>query len=200
MKTEPSTPETERLQPEGLVKIDTDTPLEAFLAVSGVIMLIFFMGIVQQGPAESLHEIFGEPIHVYTRAQAIADGVLIDLTSATDDKGQLLCKQAGFVVPVAITATAWHETVAAGGTWEPDGDGDVLKLSGGQSITGRLWDVLWLLRMACKRASGTDRVHFQVLVDTHGDGRHRATVGLWALIGPGDTVAPVITIMVEGED
>jgi hypothetical protein len=149
----------------------------------------------------SADDFWGEPIHSYSRAQAIADGVLIDLTSATDDAGQPLCKQAGFVVPVAITATAWHETVAAGGAWEPDGDGEKLKLPGGQSLTGRLWDVLWLLRIACKRAApGTDRVHFKVLVDTHGDGRHRATVGLWALIGPGDTVAPVITIMLEGED
>jgi hypothetical protein len=46
---------------------------------------------------------WGEPIHVYTRAQAIADGTLVDLTTATDDKGQRLCEQAGFKVPVAIT-------------------------------------------------------------------------------------------------
>ncbi len=144
-------------------------------------------------------DFWGEPIYSYTRAQAIADGVLIDLTGATDDNGQPLRKQAGFVVPVAITATAWHETIAAGGTWEPEGDGQVLKLSGGQSITGRLWDVLWLLRVACGKAKDSDRLHFQVLIDEHGNGR-RKVVRLWALVGPGDDPRPVLTIMLEGED
>ncbi|HWX20416.1 MAG TPA: hypothetical protein VN578_11000 [Candidatus Binatia bacterium] len=49
---------------------------------------------------------WGEPIYRYTRAQAIADGGLVDLTTATDDQGQPLCKQAGFKVPMAITRTA----------------------------------------------------------------------------------------------
>jgi hypothetical protein len=142
---------------------------------------------------------WGEPISKYTRAQAIVNGVLIDLTTATDDKGQRLCPQAGFKVPVAITRTAWAQTIEAGGSWKPDEDGEVLELKGGQSLTGRLWDVLWMLRAACDRAGGTDRVHFQVLVDIHGDGR-REMVNLWAVCGPGDDARPVITIMLEGED
>src|SRR6266446_5443695 len=143
--------------------------------------------------------LWGEPITSYTRAQAIADGVLVDLTSATDDRGQRLCQQAGFKVPVAITRAAWAQTVEAGGSWKPDGDGEVLELKGGQSLTGRLWDVLWMLRVASGRASNTDRVHFQVLVDVQGDGRHEL-VKLWALCGPGDDAQPVISIMLEGED
>jgi hypothetical protein len=59
--------------------------------------------------------------------------------------------------------------------------------------------VLWMLRIACGQASNADRVHFQVLVDVHGDGRHK-TVKLWALCGVGDDARPVITIMLEGED
>jgi hypothetical protein len=140
-----------------------------------------------------------EPIYAYTRAQAIADGVLVDLTTATDDQSQLLCRQAGFKVPVAITRTAWAKTVEAGGAWKPHGDGEILELKGGQSLTGRIWDLLWLLRVACGQASNADRVHFQVLVDVHGDG-HREAVKLWALCGPGDDARPVITIMLEGED
>jgi len=142
---------------------------------------------------------WGDPIFRYTRAQAIADGVLVDLTSATDDKGQRLCPQAGFKVPVAITRTAWAQTIEAGGSWKPDGEGEVLELKGGQSLTGRLWDVLSMLRVASRQAGSTDRVHFQVLVDVDGDGRHE-TVRLWALCGPGDDAQPVITIMLEGED
>src|SRR5260370_20973357 len=135
---------------------------------------------------------WGEPIFSYSRAQAIADGVLVDLTSATDVQGQRLCQQAGFKVPVAITRTAWAKTIEAGGSWKPDGDGEVLELKGGQSLTGRLWDLLWMLRLASGRASNTDRVHFQVLVDVHGDGR-REMVRLWALFGPGDDAQAVVT-------
>ena len=142
---------------------------------------------------------WGEPIRACTRAQAIADGVLVDLTTATDDRGHRLCHQAGFKVPVAITRTAWAKTVEAGGTWKQHGDDEILLLKGGQSLTGRLWDVLWMLAVAGRQAGQTDRVHFQVLVDVHGDGRHE-TVKLWAHCGPGDDAKPVITIMVEGED
>ena len=85
---------------------------------------------------------WGEEIFRYTRAQAMADGVLVDLTSATDDKGHLLCQQAGFKVPVAITRAAWAKVVEAGGTWKPHGDGETLELKGSQSLTGRLWDVM----------------------------------------------------------
>src|SRR5207244_7422017 len=114
------------------------------------------------------NHLWGEPIYAYTRAQAIADGVLVDLTTALDNQGRPLCQQAGFKVPVAITRNAWAKTVEAGGAWKPTGDGEVLELKGGQSLTGRLWDVLWRLRQACRRAANTDRVHFQVLVDEIG--------------------------------
>ena len=57
-------------------------------------------------------DLWGEPIHVYTRAQAIADGILVDLTTATDDQGQLLCPQAGFKVrspsPAQLGLKPWR--------------------------------------------------------------------------------------------
>jgi hypothetical protein len=144
-------------------------------------------------------DFLGEPVYAYTRAQAIADGVIIDLTTAADDKGQLLCHQAGFKVPVAITPTAWLKTIEAGGIWKQDEDGEVLEFKGGQSLTGRLWDVLWMLRVASGKAAKSERIHFQVLVDVNGDGCHEI-VRLWALCGPGDDAQPVITIMVDWED
>jgi hypothetical protein len=115
---------------------------------------------------------WGEPVHVYTRAQAIADGILVDLTTATDDHGQLLLASR-VQGEVAITRTAWAKTVEAGGTWKPTGDGETLELKGGQSLTGRLWDLLWMLKLASGRASNTDRVHFLLLVDVQGDGLGR---------------------------
>ena len=111
-----------------------------------------------------LSKLFGKPIHVYTRAQAIADGVLVDLTTATDNQRLRLRQRAGFELPVAITRTAWAKTVEAGGIWKPHGEGEFLALKGGQSLTGRLWDLLWMLRLACDRVrDNTDRIYFQVL-------------------------------------
>jgi hypothetical protein len=144
-------------------------------------------------------EFWGHLIHVYTRAQAIADGVLVDLTTATDDKGQLLCREAGFKIPIALTRGAWAKTIEAAGTWKYTDNGEVFELSGGQSLSGRVWDLLSNLRLACSGASGSDRFHFQVLVDGHGNG-HREPVNLWALCGPGDDARPVMTVMLEGED
>jgi Family of unknown function (DUF6573) len=41
-----------------------------------------------------------EVIHTYTRAQALADGALIDISP--------LATEAGFRYPVAVTAAVWH--------------------------------------------------------------------------------------------
>ena len=59
-------------------------------------------------------------IFSYTRAEAIADGVLIDVSEQA--------KQAGFCYPVAVTAGVWAECVAV-----PEG-------AAGRDETGRLCD------------------------------------------------------------
>lgn len=51
-----------------------------------------------------LREILGEPISVYTRAQALADGLLVEAGA--------LAREAGFVVPVVLTRAAWVSCVA----------------------------------------------------------------------------------------
>ena len=84
-------------------------------------------------------------IFSYTRAQAIADGVLIDVSEQA--------KQAGFCFPVAVTAGVWAECVAV-----PEG-------AAGQNETGRLSVVLSLLRFAIARKKGDgQRVDFAVHV------------------------------------
>ncbi|MFO0570187.1 MAG: DUF6573 family protein [Polyangiaceae bacterium] len=116
-----------------------------------------------------------EIISSYSRAQAIEDGVLVDVTATS--------REAGFTVPVAVTAAAWCEL-------EPT-EADA---SQGQSAIGRLWDVLNVLRA---RAGDTDMVLFDVLV-ARNDKTERLC--LKAVIGPGDDAAPVITIMLPNED
>src|SRR5262249_25990843 len=75
-------------------------------------------------------------IHRYTRAQAIADGVLIDVSATA--------REAGFKFPVALTAAVWARCVAV-----PPGVAC-------QDEAGRLWDVLWLLRLAVARGAGPE--------------------------------------------
>ena len=146
-------------------------------------------------------DVFGDCISSYSRAQAIADGVLIDITDADGVKGH-------FKYPVAMTAGAWSACVAAGGKWEPDEDGESLTLPGGQDVSGRLHDVCTMIKATMRnpnidpeqrRNTSPDRVYFSVLVDVNGDGRNNR-VKLWSLCGPGDDPRPVLTIMLRGED
>ena len=66
-------------------------------------------------------------IFSYTRAQAIEDGVLIDLTE--------WAKETGFKIPVACTATVWHQYIVP-----PEGTKEL-----GQSERGRAHDLLFML-------------------------------------------------------
>jgi hypothetical protein len=122
-------------------------------------------------------EIFGDVIYSYTRAQALEDGVLVDVSS--------LAREAGFRYPVAVTTRVWHEWVVP-----PEG-------TPGQDATGRLWDVLNVLRMEIRKAGQTDRVDFEVLFDQGGE---KVYGQFYALCGPGDSGEPVITIMLPEED
>jgi Family of unknown function (DUF6573) len=139
-------------------------------------------------------------ISVYTRAQAIADGTLIDLTNATDRDGR---KLSPFKWPVAMTQAAFAETISAGGKWvagPPGDDYENLVLPGCQDFAGRVWDVLWMLVVAIRRsADGADCVRFEVSVLVDGE-RDRRTVQLKSLCGPGDDGEPVLTIMLPNED
>lgn len=120
-------------------------------------------------------------MHTYTRAQALADGALIDLSP--------LAAAAGFRYPVAVTAAVWQ-------ILEPSAE--LARL--GQSATGRAWDVLQVLRAAIRHRGHTDRIHFAPLFVLDAARPTPQPVQLWALCGPGDDEAPVITVMGEGED
>jgi len=149
----------------------------------------------------SMESIFGKPIHTYSRAQAIEDGVLVDVSEALTP-----CP---FKYPVAMSRAAYEATIAAGGKWVSQSTGkqyleqldasEVLELPGGQDVQGRLHDVFTMALNAIRRGTTTDRIWFSVLVDTYGNGR-KTKVDLYSVCGPGDTAAPVITIMLRGED
>jgi len=77
-----------------------------------------------------------EIISVYTRNQAIEDGFLVDVSD--------MAREAGFKWPVAVTRSVWDEVV----TPAPH---DAQR---GQSEKGRLWDVLWMARLAAQANKG----------------------------------------------
>jgi DNA repair protein RadC len=118
-------------------------------------------------------------IYSYTRAQAIADGVLIDVTQ--------MASEAGFRYPTAITADLDVRLTP-----------NEREQSLGQSYDGRLWDVLFLASFAARQLGQADRGGFEVSLfeaeATPPHRTHRSTLSLWMVIGPGDQGEPVITI------
>jgi len=133
----------------------------------------------------SLLELFGEVIHSYSRAQAIADGVLVDVSDTAKD--------VGFRFPVAMTRAAWADCVE----WTID---DTARQTH-QDEMGRLWDVVWMASRAAKRNTEASEIQFEVFrVPRGGNGVFAKEVKLKMAIGPGDEGEPVITIMQPNED
>ena len=122
-------------------------------------------------------------IYLYSRAQAIEDGVLIDVSSAG--------REAGFTCPVAVTASVWGQYV------------EVPDAVPSQDEAGRLWDILSMLRFAI---SGRNQIQpdapllYRLIVRNYPKPDRRDKVTLKAIYGPGDTAAPVMTIMLPDED
>jgi hypothetical protein len=106
--------------------------------------------------------------------------VLIDVSD--------MAKEAGILYPVALTAATWERCVAV-----PPG---VI----GQDESGRLWDVLYLLRLAVGRSNSGAEVRFAVHVRNDNRERTPPRVRLKAVCGPGDQGEPVVTVMLPDED
>jgi hypothetical protein len=113
-------------------------------------------------------ELCGEPISIYTRAQALADGVLVDVTpwASSGPDGML----GGFTVPVAITRTLWAviDIDARDNPHEPYWH--TRARQGGESTRGRAHDVLWMAAVAARSAPDRDIVRYPVLITTESTG------------------------------
>ena len=120
-------------------------------------------------------------IYAYTRKQAIADGVQVDVTKTA--------KEAGISFPVFLTRTVFDAYVAV-----PEG-------VTGQDEAGRLWDLCWMLRFAILRSHDhADRLPVALYV--RNDNRRAKLVKLIAQCGPldMDDPQPAITVMLPDED
>ena len=124
---------------------------------------------------------FGPVIYAYTRAQAVADGVQVDVTKTA--------QEAGIKFPMFLTRTVFDAYVAV----PPDVTG--------QDEAGRLWDVVWMTRFGILRARpGISRIPVALYV--RNDNRAARLVKLIATCGPldMDDPQPAITVMMPDED
>ena len=132
-----------------------------------------------------MSNVFGDLISSYSRADALRDGVLIE----ADPR---LCREAGIKWPVAISDHLW-------GFVEPDNMAEMP----GQSVNGRLWDLLWLFSLSARKQNRpSDRISYRCifLMKTGKTRSRRVTVSVVAVCGPGDDGAPVITLMLPEDD
>lgn len=143
---------------------------------------------------DAMKEIFGDVIYAYTRAQAIDDGVLIDVTDTA--------REAGIKFPTALTSAVWADYVAV-----PE------ELKGLQDEMGRLWDILWMFSCAVRsgRITGevgtfdviiakSDKGDWKINEKAHKGNRTQRLVTLKTVCGPSDDGSPCVTIMRPEED
>ena len=119
-------------------------------------------------------------IHSCSRAQAIDDGVLVDVTETA--------KESGFKYPVALTRTVWNTYVEVPAGVE------------GQDEAGRLWDILFMLRLAARGSDAGSVILFRLHVRNDNRDRTPPLRELKAVCGPNDDASPCITVMLPGED
>ena len=128
-------------------------------------------------------------IHAYTRAEALADGVLVDVTTTA--------REAGFQVPTAVTAAVFDECIEWTGS-------DAEQSRTHQDQEGRLWDVVCLAafkaRTLLARSVHQNQLVFQLDVVPRPGRTHPRRRTLKLVIGPGDNHEPVATIMLPNED
>ena len=119
-------------------------------------------------------------IYSYTRAQAIEDGVLIDVTEKA--------KGIGFKVHTVVTDNLFHGYIETPAGLEGEG----------QSTTGRLHDLMVLALFAARAYGAGDRVNFKVAF-LMAPGR-KESIEVIAHMGPGDNGEPVLTFMLPEDD
>jgi len=130
---------------------------------------------------ENDNSVFGEVIYSYTRAQAVANGFQVEVTA--------VAREAGIRFPVFLTRTVFDAYVAV-----PAG-------VSGQDEAGRLWDIVWMLRFAIRKATHRQsRLPFALYVRT--DDRAAQLVKLIAMCGALDAgdPQPAITVMMPDEN
>lgn len=131
-------------------------------------------------PAESIFDDL-PIIDAYTREDAIEDGVLVDVTKRA--------REAGYTVPVALTSAVHDDVTEA----IPD------SLKATADPEGRLWDLLWVGRVAFQPAmSGqSSRSPFRLTMPVRGSQKRLYEA---VMVAADEGSGTAITIMRADED
>lgn len=116
---------------------------------------------------------FGETIYSYSRTQAIDDGALVDLNHVDSIRQH-------WKHPFACTSAVW--AIIEEALQRPD-----------QDTCGICHDISTMAKLAIHNTRNADQILFTVIIT----GKKHA---LKLHIGPGDTAAPVLTLMLPYED
>jgi hypothetical protein len=144
------------------------------------------------------HPDFGpcELVSVYTRQEAIDDGVLIDCTTDFFDE---LNRNAGLIFDVAMTRAVFERYI------------EVPKLlEGCQDVKGRYWDMITMFRRVPKEGVDSHELLFEFISipnggdfwtnESAGPSAGQRVVQLKAVSSPGDHWEPCLTFMLPWED
>lgn len=121
-------------------------------------------------------------IFTYSRAQAVADGFQVDVTNTA--------REAGIRFPVFLTRAVLDAYVTV-----PEG-------VEGQDEAGRLWDILWMLRFAIRKAAAHGLIRVPFALYFRNDNRCPKLAKLIATCGALDVddSQTAITVMMPDED
>ena len=125
-------------------------------------------------------------ISAYSRAQAIEDGVLVDVSD--------MAKAIGIKWHVAVTSSVWFDFIE----WTEDDR----KKQGLDDTECRLWHVVFTLHLAIKKTDKhTDVIFYELdILPRDGFSYRVKRTKLKAVVSAGDYFEPVITIMLPNED
>lgn len=144
------------------------------------------------------HPVFGptELISVYSRQEAIDDGVLVDCTQGFFDD---LNRSAGLIFDVAMTRAAFERYVEVPKSFE-----------GVQDQKGRYRDILLMFRAAVRTNRDCQELLFEITSVPNGSDcwtnervatfPEQRVAELKAVAGPGDRGEPCLTFMLPWED
>lgn len=119
-------------------------------------------------------------IHAYTRAEAIKDGTLVDVSETA--------RAAGIRCPLALTRAVWADV-----------ENVPPSKKGIQDVRGRLWDLVWMARHAAANVTHPeekDSIFFRLVMHVGRKANYRAKM----ILAPGDDGEPVLTVFKPDED